>query len=132
MAKKTDSTTHPAAPERRAAKPAAVAAKTKPAVVAAKTDPIVVAAKANPTAVAAKTKPAAKTAKVPAAKAKRTAKAPAPAKPRYTREDVALRAYFISEKRRAHGLPGDEHQDWIEAERQILAEGTKPKKAKKA
>jgi hypothetical protein len=123
MAKKTDTTTNPAAPEKRAAKPATVAAKTNPAVVAAKT---------NPSAVTAKIKPAAKAAKAPAAKAKRAAKAPARAKPRYTREDVARRAYFISEKRRAHGLPGDEHQDWIEAERQILAEGTKPKEAKKA
>lgn len=88
---------------------------------------------------AAKTKKTvAKAPKAPAAvKAKRTParpKAPtAPAVPAYTREDVALRAYFISEKRRHQGLHGDEHQDWIEAERQLLAESTKPaKKAKKA
>jgi len=37
-------------------------------------------------------------------------------------DDIATRAYFIAEKRRADGLPGDEQQDWIEAERQLLAE----------
>jgi Protein of unknown function (DUF2934) len=33
-----------------------------------------------------------------------------------------LRAYFISEKRRNEGLPGDDQQDWLEAERQLKAE----------
>lgn len=42
--------------------------------------------------------------------------------PAITREDVAMRAYFVSEKRRSAGLPGDEHGDWLEAERQLLAE----------
>lgn len=110
MAKKTD-TTKPAALNVAAPVPAApTAAKrvVKPA---------------------AKTKPAAKKAKAPAPR--RTVKA-APTTPRYTSNEVALRAYFISEKRRAHGLPGDEHQDWIEAERQLLAESGKSKKAKKA
>jgi hypothetical protein len=53
--------------------------------------------------------------------------------PSFTHEDIALRAYFIAEKRRSQGLSGDEHQDWIEAERQLLVEsaGT-TKKAKKA
>ncbi len=36
-------------------------------------------------------------------------------------QEIALRAYFIAEKRRALSLPGDEHQDWLEAERQLLA-----------
>jgi hypothetical protein len=81
---------------------------------------------------AGKAKPTTKKAKAPALKAKRATKSVAPANPRYTREDVALRAYFISEKRHALGLPGDEHQDWIEAERQLLAESAKPKRAKKA
>jgi hypothetical protein len=45
---------------------------------------------------------------------------------------VALRAYYISEKRRFNGLPGDEHQDWLEAERQIAAEFAKKKTPKKA
>ncbi len=46
-------------------------------------------------------------------------------------DDIALRAYFIAEKRQAQGLPGDAHQDWLEAERQLLAEAKK-KSAKKA
>jgi len=36
--------------------------------------------------------------------------------------DIALRAYFIAEKRRTTGLPGDELGDWVEAERQLLVE----------
>jgi len=67
----------------------------------------------------------------PALKAKRVVKKAAPIRPAFTQEDVALRAYFISEKRRSNGLPGDEHQDWLEAERQIKAEFTKKKTTKK-
>ncbi len=119
MPKKTDSTTKPtvpapAAPEASAPAPAPVKRAVKPAV---------------------KAKTVTKKAKAPAVKAKRTTtKAAAPAvrsAPSFTREDVALRAYFISEKRRHHGIHGDEHQDWVEAERQLLAESAKPKKAKK-
>lgn len=40
----------------------------------------------------------------------------------FTHEDVALRAYFVAEKRRVGGLPGDEHSDWVEAEHQLRAE----------
>lgn len=40
---------------------------------------------------------------------------------RYTQE-IALRAYFIGEKRRTQGLRGDQEQDWLEAERQIIEE----------
>jgi hypothetical protein len=113
MAKKTDITIKPAPPI------AAAPETPAPALRAAKP-------------IAAKTKPAPKPVKAPTAKAKRSTKPAAPAKPRNTREDVALRAYYIAEKRRAQGLPGDEHQDWLEAERQILAERAKRKKAKKA
>jgi hypothetical protein len=42
----------------------------------------------------------------------------------FTNDDVALRAYFIAEKRNANGLPGDTHQDWLEAERQLMAEAS--------
>jgi hypothetical protein len=49
--------------------------------------------------------------------------------PLISREDIALRAYFIAEKRHREGLPGDEHQDWIEAERQLQAE-RRPKRRK--
>ena len=59
---------------------------------------------------------------------KRAAK-PLPSKaPGFTSDDVALRAYFIAEKRRRIGLPGDEGHDWLEAERQILSESKSPKK----
>jgi len=37
-------------------------------------------------------------------------------------EDVRLRAYFISERRRRFALPGDAESDWLEAKRQLLAE----------
>ncbi|SRR6266852_6230996 len=37
-------------------------------------------------------------------------------------EQVALRAYFIGERRRNLGIPGDETSDWVEAEREMLEE----------
>lgn len=55
--------------------------------------------------------------------------------PRPNIDDIATRAYYIAEKRRADGLPGDEQQDWIEAERQLLAEAAgqkRPAKSKKS
>ena len=50
-------------------------------------------------------------------------------------DDIATRAYYLEEKRRTDGLPGDEQQDWIEAERQLRAEAAgqkRPAKSKKA
>jgi hypothetical protein len=35
---------------------------------------------------------------------------------------IRLRAYFISERRRRFGLPGDADSDWLEAKRQLLSE----------
>jgi hypothetical protein len=43
----------------------------------------------------------------------------------FTQDDVALRAYFIAEKRQKLGLHGDAHSDWLEAERQLRAESAK-------
>lgn len=43
-------------------------------------------------------------------------------------DDIALRAYFIAEKRRTHGHWGDETGDWVEAERQLREEATRKKK----
>jgi hypothetical protein len=40
-------------------------------------------------------------------------------------EVIALRAYFIGETRMRAGLSGDSLSDWIEAERQLLAEFSK-------
>jgi hypothetical protein len=37
-------------------------------------------------------------------------------------EQVALRAYFIGERRRTLGIIGDETSDWVAAERELLEE----------
>lgn len=39
-----------------------------------------------------------------------------------TDADIALRAYYIAEKRQKLGIPGDSTSDWVEAERQLKAE----------
>lgn len=44
-----------------------------------------------------------------------------------TNDDIALRAYFISQDRRARGHWGDETGDWVEAERQLRAEAAAKK-----
>jgi hypothetical protein len=44
------------------------------------------------------------------------------AAPHLSAEQVALRAYFIGERRRSLGIHGDETSDWIAAETQLLAE----------
>ena len=40
-------------------------------------------------------------------------------------EQIALRAYFISERRRAEGRCGDPSEDWAAAERELMAEAKK-------
>ncbi len=55
-------------------------------------------------------------------------KAPAKKKPvtvQITTEEISLRAYFIAEHRHKLGLPGSEHGDWVEAERQLREEASK-------
>jgi hypothetical protein len=42
--------------------------------------------------------------------------------PHISREDIQLRAYFISERRETMGWPGNASTDWIEAESQLIAE----------
>jgi hypothetical protein len=69
----------------------------------------------------AKKKPAKKAARKPAAK-KRAG---------FSTDDIALRAYFISEHRQRHGRHGDSHSDWIEAERQLKAERAAARKKAK-
>ena len=84
---------------------------------------------------AAAADPAKKTASAKPATAKRgAAKAAKPAEPKaqpasakaagtgISMEDIALRAYYLGETRLKLGLPGDSAQDWIEAERQLVAE----------
>lgn len=39
-----------------------------------------------------------------------------------TIDQIEMRAYFISERRRRFDLPGDANSDWLEAKRQLLAE----------
>lgn len=36
-----------------------------------------------------------------------------------TTEEISVRAYYIGERRRSLGLPGDSESDWLEAERQL-------------
>jgi len=71
-----------------------------------------------------------KAAKTPATRTR--VKATAVTKPAasITPADIALRAYFIAEKRQKLGLPGDSTHDWVEAERQLHAEAA-ASKAKK-
>src|ERR1700756_1759880 len=38
------------------------------------------------------------------------------------KEQVALRAYFISERRRSLGIAGDETSDWVQAEQELSEE----------
>jgi hypothetical protein len=42
--------------------------------------------------------------------------------PTIPREEIQLRAYFISERRQTMGWPGNSSTDWIEAESQLVAE----------
>jgi hypothetical protein len=74
----------------------------------------------TPAKVAAKKKPAPKK-KTPAKKKVVT----------FSTEDIALKAYFIAEHRHRHGIHGDEHSDWIKAERQLRAEHRKKTARKK-
>jgi hypothetical protein len=38
------------------------------------------------------------------------------------KDQVALHAYFIAERRRKLGMPGDQTSDWVQAERELLSE----------
>lgn len=57
-----------------------------------------------------------------AAPRKTAAKAPA-----ITDEEIALRAYYIAERRQKMGWHGDSTGDWVEAERQLKAEAARKK-----
>jgi hypothetical protein len=58
----------------------------------------------------------------PAQKAKVTLPPEARTTARPSDEEIRLRAYFISERRRWFALPGDADSDWLEAARQLLSE----------
>ena len=51
---------------------------------------------------------------------------PRPASNQPTREEIALRAYQIYLKRGA--TPGNEFEDWMQAERQLIGEIGKPQR----
>lgn len=51
---------------------------------------------------------------------RQTVAAPAP-----THEEIAIRAYFISQRREQAGLPGSPVQDWLDAERELRDEWAK-------
>jgi len=70
------------------------------------------------------TKPKAATRTAGAAATAKPVKKKAVQQPVIKTEDIALRAYFIAEKRQQLGLPGDSLGDWVEAERQLLGERT--------
>ena len=62
---------------------------------------------------------------------RKAAKAPAAVPPLgYSYDDIALRAYFIAEKRRGEGRHAESHEDWLEAERQLKAEHSASRSAK--
>jgi hypothetical protein len=52
------------------------------------------------------------------------ARVPAPVVdvPQIPRDEIQMRAYFISERRQTMGWPGNSSTDWIEAESQLVAE----------
>jgi hypothetical protein len=75
--------------------------------------------KVKPRRASARTKKAGVARKGPR-QAKSVVAAAAMARP--TDEEIRMRAYFISERRRRFGLPGDANSDWIEAKRQLLSE----------
>jgi Protein of unknown function (DUF2934) len=58
----------------------------------------------------------------PAQKARVTMPPGAGTTARPSDEEIRLRAYFISERRRRFALPGDADSDWLEARRQLLSE----------
>jgi hypothetical protein len=88
------------------------------------TAPVAETAPAPPPPISGVTRPASKA--KPASKPKAAARAgggtAAPKKNGFTQDDVALRAYFIAQRRHADGRPGNPESDWLEAERELRAE----------
>ncbi len=108
--------------EARGKKEPARNAVTKPKKVSAAKTLVAIPETAAPAELAPAKGKAAKDAK-PAAK-KVTAKKPPVV---ISIDDIALRAYFIAERRQKLGWPGDSTGDWVEAERQLRAEAKKKK-----
>jgi hypothetical protein len=73
--------------------------------------------------VVTKAKPVARiTQDEPAPKPAKTVKVKAAKLPSPSSDDIALRAYFIAEKRQKDGLPGDSLSDWVQAEAELISE----------
>jgi len=79
------------------------------------------------TALPAKEIPAAPVAETPSVRktagtglTKRSVRSSKAKEPSY--EQVQLRAYFIGERRKSLGIPGDETSDWVQAELELKAE----------
>jgi transglutaminase/protease-like cytokinesis protein 3 len=83
---------------------------------------------------AAKSEKTAKAAKPTRTKTPASAKKAAPkaAAPAISNDDIALRAYFIAERRHKMGWAGNSESDWIEAERQLRQEAQRAARAAKA
>jgi hypothetical protein len=83
--------------------------------------------KSKTVALPAKEIPAAPVAEAPSVRkstgsgtAKRSVRSSKAKEPSY--EQVQLRAYFIGERRKSLGIPGDETSDWVQAELELKAE----------
>ena len=80
------------------------------------------AAKAKPAASSTSAKPKKSSQRKGSAASKPAPKPAAPVAFEPTDEQIQMRAYFISERRRRFDLPGDANSDWLEAKRQLLSE----------
>jgi hypothetical protein len=93
-----------------------------------KSKTVALPAKANLPAPVAQPAPVPAPAPAPVVKAKSAPKAPAKKVPRPsnakepTFEEIQLQAYFIGERRKKYGIPGNETSDWIEAELTLKAQ----------
>lgn len=118
---KTTTTTTKKTAAKRAVKPAATVdgATTETPLPAIVDKPAPKAKRVRKPALTKARKPAAiKRTTTTATKTSRKSKSAA-TKPAYTNEDVALRAYFIAQKRQQLGHFGSPESDWLEAERQL-------------
>lgn len=77
---------------------------------------------AGENAVVESKEPKPKVKKAQASPRKKAVKAPS-----ISSDDIALRAYFIAERRQKMGWHGDSTGDWVEAERQLKAEAARKK-----
>ncbi|MEI8037218.1 MAG: hypothetical protein WCJ14_02405 [Verrucomicrobiota bacterium] len=104
---------------KKTAKTTTPAAATEPSPVAKKAVKKVAAKKAAPKAAA----PKEVTPKAAAAPKEAAPKAAAKVSVRPSPDELARAAYLNYRRRAEQGLPGDSHQDWLEAERHFTRKG---------